>query len=144
MAERPSEIPVRRTRFDDFAEHASEVVGRAAFFIGAMLLVVVWIPTVLVFRSADTWQLVISTITSVMAFLLVALLQNSERRSDVALHRKLDAIAEALAAVMDERLEAGSNSSEAGDPHGANGAGGPAPAEARRRSASMMRSVHEL
>jgi low affinity iron permease len=45
------------------------------------------------FRSVDTWQLVINTATSVLAFLLVALLQNSERRYDRALHEKVDALA---------------------------------------------------
>jgi len=78
-------------------------VGQASFFIAALLLVLVWIPSILVFHSADTWQLVISTITSVMAFLLVALLQNSQRRTDIALHRKLDALAEALLIVMSEQ-----------------------------------------
>jgi low affinity Fe/Cu permease len=97
MVERPTQIGERRSSFDHFAERASEVVGQAGFFIGALLMVLVWIPTILVFDNADTWQLVISTITSVLAFLLVALLQNSQRRSDVALHRKLDALAEGLA-----------------------------------------------
>jgi low affinity Fe/Cu permease len=100
--ERPSEIPVRRTRFDHFAERASEVVGQAIFFIAALLMVLLWIPTILVFHSADTWQLVISTITSILAFLLVALLQNSQRRNDVALHRKLDALTVALIAVISD------------------------------------------
>jgi low affinity Fe/Cu permease len=97
---RPSELRTRRTGFDQFAERASHVVGQAAFFIAALLGVVVWIPTVLIFRSVDTWQLVISTITSVLAFLLVALLQNSARRTDVALHRKIDALSEALIAIL--------------------------------------------
>jgi low affinity Fe/Cu permease len=48
----------------------------------------------------DTWQLVLNTITSVVAFWLIALLQNTERRGDRALHRKLDALAAALAASM--------------------------------------------
>ena len=52
----------------------------------------------------DTWQLVINTLTSVLAFLLIALLQNSERRYDEALHRKIDAIAAGLADVM-ERID---------------------------------------
>jgi low affinity Fe/Cu permease len=51
-------------------------------------------------------QLVINPLTSVLAFLLIALLQNSERRYDDALHRKIDAIAAGLADVM-ERIEEG-------------------------------------
>ncbi len=49
----------------------------------------------------DTWQLLLNTIVSVLAFLLVALLQNSERRNDLAIHKKLDAIADALADLME-------------------------------------------
>ncbi len=102
MPERPTEIRGPRTRFDEFAERASEVVGKAGFFILALLMVVVWVPTIAIFSSVDTWQLVISTVTSVLAFLLVALLQNSARRSDIALNRKIDALTEALIAVLSE------------------------------------------
>ena len=69
-----------------------------------MIVVLLWFPTLLLIPSVDTWQLVINTLTSVLAFLLIALLQNSERRYDEALHRKIDAIAAGLAEVMD-RLE---------------------------------------
>jgi hypothetical protein len=60
-------------------------------------VVVIWLPTILIFSSVDTWQLVINTMTSVLAFLLIALLQNSERRYDEALHRKIDALAAGVA-----------------------------------------------
>jgi low affinity Fe/Cu permease len=102
MPERPTQIPDRRTRFDEFAERASEIVGKAGFFILALLMVVVWVPTIAIFSSVDTWQLVISTVTSVLAFLLVALLQNSARRADIAVNRKIDALTEALIAVLSE------------------------------------------
>lgn len=51
MPARPCEINVRRTPFDHFAERASEVVGRAGFFIASMTAVLVWIPTILVCSS---------------------------------------------------------------------------------------------
>jgi low affinity Fe/Cu permease len=87
--------------FDRFAEGAARFVSRGSFFTLCLLMVVIWVPTVVVFKSIDTWQLVISTITSVSAFLLIALLQNSERRYDEALHHKIDAVAAALADVID-------------------------------------------
>ena len=65
-----------------------------------MVLVLLWFPTIFLIPSVDTWQLVLNTAVSVLAFLLVALLQNSERRSDLAAHRKLDAIAGGLADLM--------------------------------------------
>ncbi|MCW3040127.1 MAG: uncharacterized protein JWM31_2032 [Solirubrobacterales bacterium] len=98
----PSDVTRRRGVFDRFAERISDAVARASFFTAAVLLVVLWIPTVFLFRSVDTWQLVLSTLTSVAAFLLLALLQNSERRSDQALHRKIDMLAAALAVHLRE------------------------------------------
>jgi low affinity Fe/Cu permease len=91
-------------RFDRFAEAVSQFVSRGWFFTAAVVVVLLWFPTLLLIPSIDTWQLVINTLTSVLAFLLIALLQNSERRYDEALHRKIDAISAGLAEVM-ERLE---------------------------------------
>jgi low affinity Fe/Cu permease len=91
-------------RFDRFAETISHFVSKGAFFAVSLIVVVIWIPTLLLIPSIDTWQLVINTLTSVLAFLLIALLQNSERRYDEALHRKIDAIAAGLADVM-ERID---------------------------------------
>jgi low affinity Fe/Cu permease len=103
MAQRtPPVKPVNR--FDRFAEAVSQFVSQGAFFTAAVVVVVIWIPTIFLIPSIDTWQLVINTLTSVLAFLLIALLQNSERRYDEALHRKIDAIAAGLADVM-ERIE---------------------------------------
>jgi low affinity Fe/Cu permease len=92
---------VRRSGFDRFAETASDFVSRGSFFAISVLLVVLWMPTIWLFGSVDTWQLVINTAVSVLAFLLVALLQNSERRNDRAIHEKLDALALGLADLME-------------------------------------------
>ena len=100
MLERPTQIGQERARFDRFAEVSAALVGRAAFFTAAVVLVLLWTPLILVFQSVDTWQLVLNTVTSVVAFWLIALLQNTERRGDRALHRKIDALAAALAASM--------------------------------------------
>jgi low affinity Fe/Cu permease len=99
-------------RFDRFAEAISHFVSQGAFFAVSLVVVVIWIPTLLLIPSIDTWQLVINTLTSVLAFLLIALLQNSERRYDEALHRKIDAIAAGLADVMEriDQREAGDDS----------------------------------
>jgi low affinity Fe/Cu permease len=103
VSEREVKVPrhPRRATFDRFAETAARFVSRGFFFTACLLVVIVWIPTVALFNSVDTWQLVISTLTSVSAFLLIALLQNSERRYDEALHHKIDAMAAALADVID-------------------------------------------
>jgi low affinity Fe/Cu permease len=93
-----------RTRFDRFAEAVSQFVSEATFFVISTVLVVIWVPTILIFNSVDTWQLVLNTVTSVLAFLLIALLQNSERRYDVALHAKVDALADGVAALIRNEL----------------------------------------
>ncbi len=87
--------------FDRFAEAASEFASHAAFFIGCVVLVVVWAPSYFVLGNLNTWQLVINTATTIVTFLLVALLQNSQRRNESAMHQKLDALADALADLME-------------------------------------------
>jgi low affinity Fe/Cu permease len=100
-------IPRRshRVPFDRFAESASHFVSKGMFFTISVVIVVVWMPTIFLFGSVDTWQLVINTMTSVLAFLLIALLQNSERRYDEALHQKIDALAAGLADLMEHQAE---------------------------------------
>jgi low affinity Fe/Cu permease len=98
--EHPTRMRHARPVFDRFAETLSRLVGQAIFFTVAMVLVLAWIPLIWIFESVDTWQLVLNTATSVVAFLLIALLQNSERRNDRAVQRKLDTLALAFAAHM--------------------------------------------
>jgi cytochrome c-type biogenesis protein CcmH/NrfG len=95
----PSEI--RAGVFDRFAEAASEFASHARFFVACVLLVALWAPSYFLFGSLDTWQLVINTATTIVTFLMVALLQNAQRRSDVAMHEKLNALAEGLADFME-------------------------------------------
>jgi low affinity Fe/Cu permease len=85
--------------FDRFAGVASKVVSRAPFFGACVILVLVWFPTLFIF-AVNTSQLIINTITTIITFLLVALLQNSQTRSDAAVQQKLNAIADGLADLM--------------------------------------------
>lgn len=90
----------RLTIFDRFAEAASEFASHAAFFIGCALVVLLWLPSYFLFNGLNTWQLIINTLTTIITFLLVALLQNSQRRSEQAVQEKLDALADGLADLM--------------------------------------------
>jgi low affinity Fe/Cu permease len=99
---RPSDVGDGLSVFDRFASWASRLVSGAWFFLLCVLLVVVWVPSYLVLRSVDTWQLIINTVTTIVTFLLVALLQNTQTRSDEALQDKLNEIADALADLMGE------------------------------------------
>ena len=95
----PTEVGSRVGFFDRFAGHASDVASRAPFFAACVLLILVWAPT-LTFLKFDTWQLLINTATTIVTFLLVALLQNSQTRNDQATQHKLNAIADGLADLM--------------------------------------------
>ena len=102
----PTDVDARVGFFDRFAGHASVVASRAPFFAACVLLILVWAPTV-VFLNFDTWQLLINTATTIVTFLLVALLQNSQTRNDQATQHKLNAIADGLADLMTHVSEEG-------------------------------------
>ena len=96
----PSEVSSRVGPFDRFAGISSRIASRATFFSLCVLLVLVWAPTFFLIGNVDTWQLIINTITTIITFLMVALLQNSQTRSDQAIQHKLNAIADGLADLM--------------------------------------------
>ena len=98
--EMPSDVDSKVGWFDRFATHASHFVSRAWFFAFCVVLVVVWAPSIVILHSIGTWQLIINTITTIITFLLVALLQNTQERSDNAIQDKLNAIAGSLADLM--------------------------------------------
>jgi low affinity Fe/Cu permease len=100
--EMPSEVSDHITAFDRFAGGASKLASRAWFFAFCVALVVIWAPSYFVLKDLDTWQLIINTLTTIVTFLMVALLQNSQTRADQAVQHKLNAIADALADLMHE------------------------------------------
>lgn len=97
----PSDVDGDLSGFDKFSTASARFVSRAWFFAGCVALVVIWAPSYFVFGDFDTYQLAINTPTTIVTFLLVALLQNTQSRSDAAMHRKLNAIADALADLME-------------------------------------------
>jgi hypothetical protein len=95
----PTDVAGRLGFFDRFATATANFASRAWFFAACLLLVVVWAPTI-IFFTIDTWQLIINTATTIVTFLLVALLQNTQTRADAAVQHKLNAIAEGLSDLM--------------------------------------------
>jgi low affinity Fe/Cu permease len=93
----PSQNRQKPSVFDRFADHVAGFTSRAWFFALCVALVLVWAPSFFVFQSVDTWQLIINTVTTIVTFLLVALLQNTQKRSDDAVQQKLNAVARFLA-----------------------------------------------
>jgi hypothetical protein len=96
----PSDVSDDVGPFDRFAGWAADKASRAGFFAFCVLLIVVWMPSFFLLQSIDTWQLIINTLTTIVTFLMVALLQNSQTRAEKALQHKLNAIADGLADLM--------------------------------------------
>ncbi|MGN6751124.1 MAG: low affinity iron permease family protein [Intrasporangium sp.] len=100
-AQMPLEVSSSVSGFDRFAKKASDLSSHAWFFTFCVLLVVVWAPSYWVFKNIDTWQLIINTCTTIVTFLMVALIQNSQTRSEQAVQHKLNAIAQGLSDLME-------------------------------------------
>ena len=76
--------------FDRAATHVARLMGRPAVFMLACLIIVIWGATGPVLHYSDTWQLVINTSTTIVTFLMVFLIQNTQNRESEALHLKID------------------------------------------------------
>jgi low affinity Fe/Cu permease len=76
--------------FTAFAGRVSSAAGQPVTFVIAFLVVLVWAVTGPVFGFSDTWQLVINTGTTIVTFLMVFLIQNSQNRDAAAMQAKLD------------------------------------------------------
>jgi low affinity Fe/Cu permease len=76
--------------FGDIASHTSQAAGRASTFLIAGLIIVIWAATGPIFNYSDTWQLIINTGTTIVTFLMVFLIQNSQNRDSAAIQVKLD------------------------------------------------------
>ena len=82
--------------FRKFAHATSERMGSPWAFVMAVLVIVVWAITGPIFHFSDTWQLVINTGTTIVTFLMVFLIQNTQNRDAVAMHLKLDELLRAM------------------------------------------------
>jgi low affinity Fe/Cu permease len=83
-------MPPARSLFDRFAKWSAKFTGRPLTFALAAGVIVVWLVTGPLFGFSDTWQLVINTGTTIVTFLMVFLIQNSQNRDSAALQLKLD------------------------------------------------------
>jgi len=88
--------PKSKSWFTRFAKWTSRVTGRPVTFIIAVVVVLAWVITGPLFRFSDTWQLVINTATTIVTFLMVFLIQNTQNRDSEAIHIKLDELIRAI------------------------------------------------
>jgi low affinity Fe/Cu permease len=82
--------------FDRFANSASRIAGRPIAFVLAVVVLVAWAASGPLFGYSDTWQLVINTITTLITFLMVFVIQSSQNRDSAAIQIKLDEIVRAM------------------------------------------------
>ena len=82
--------------FSRFAKWAARATGSTMAFVAAGLLIVAWLVSGPVFHFSDTWQLVINTTTTIVTFLMVFLIQNTQNRDSEAMHLKLNEVIRAL------------------------------------------------
>ena len=76
--------------FRKFARKSADVLGRAEAFLVALLLIVIWAALGPLYHYSDTWQLVVNTATTIVTFLMVFLIQNTQNRDAKAIQLKLD------------------------------------------------------
>jgi low affinity Fe/Cu permease len=82
--------------FAHFANHASSLAGKPQTFMLACLIIVIWAAMGPVFHYSDTWQLVINTGTTIITFLMVFVIQNTQNREGRAVQVKLDELIRAM------------------------------------------------
>jgi low affinity Fe/Cu permease len=107
MKQTPIEVKTRTTNdwFGRFAASASGWLGSKWAFAGAGLVIVIWGTTGPVFHYSDTWQLVINTGTTIITFLMVFLIQNTQNRDARAINLKLNELIHAVDKARDQMID---------------------------------------
>lgn len=101
-----TEPKTKPNTFMKFAHRASVWTGSARAFVLAVTFVLIWLVTGPVFNFSQTWQLVINTATTIITFLMVFLIQNTQNRDTKAMHLKLDELIRSSRAARDHYLNA--------------------------------------
>ena len=94
-----------RDAFHVFARQSSNVLGTPWAFIFAIAIIVAWGVTGPMFHFSDTWQLIINTGTTIVTFLMVFLIQNTQNRDAKAVHLKLDELIRALKGARNQLVD---------------------------------------
>jgi len=107
MKNPPIEVQTRTTNdwFGRFAASASGWLGSRWAFAGAGLVIIVWAVLGPIFHYSDTWQLVINTGTTIVTFLMVFLIQNTQNRDARAINLKLNELIRAIDKARDQMID---------------------------------------
>src|SRR5262245_50023883 len=95
----------RSSMFNRFAKDAARRSGHPAAFIAALIVVLLWLSSGPLFHYSDTWQLVINTGTTIITFLMVFLIQNTQNRDSEAMQLKLDELIRAIEGAHNSLLD---------------------------------------
>ncbi|HTV06494.1 MAG TPA: low affinity iron permease family protein [Acidobacteriaceae bacterium] len=95
----------RGEAFGRFAAAASTWLGSKWAFIGAFVVIAAWAITGPIFHYSDTWQLIINTGTTIVTFLMVFLIQNTQNRDSRAINLKLNELIRSIDAAGDEMMD---------------------------------------
>jgi low affinity Fe/Cu permease len=116
LLDKPAKDPVSRVSkqisietkgdtFGKFAASASTWLGSKWAFLGAITVIVVWAVTGPIFHYSDTWQLVINTGTTIITFLMVFLIQNTQNRDARAINLKLNELIHSIDAAGNQMMD---------------------------------------
>jgi low affinity Fe/Cu permease len=105
MSKQKSHKESRKGLFYKLAHKTSEAVGSPLASVLALSIVIIWGITGPIFKFSDTWQLVINTGTTIVTFLMVFLIQNSQNRDSKAVQIKLDELIRAIGSARNEIID---------------------------------------
>ena len=92
--------------FNQFAHRASTFAGHYVAFLAALVIIIVWAVTGPFFGFSETWQLIINTGTTIVTFLMVFLIQNTQNRDALAMQFKLDELIRATETADNDMIRA--------------------------------------
>jgi low affinity Fe/Cu permease len=101
-----SKLEQNQDFFTKFASNASSLLGRPWVFSAAIVVLLLWGLSGPLLGFSDTWQLIINTSTTIITFLMVFIIQNTQNRDSLAVNIKLDTIMEKLKISDEELLQA--------------------------------------
>src|SRR6184192_4584520 len=91
--------------FRKFSIAAAEALGSPWLFVANVFLILLWLASGPVFQFSDTWQLIVNTATTVITYLAVFLIQNTQNRDAKAVHLKLDEVIRALKGARNQLVD---------------------------------------
>jgi low affinity Fe/Cu permease len=91
--------------FTVFSNKVSDIIGSPPMFIVAVMFIVLWLLSGPIFKFSDTWQLIINTSTTIITFLTVFLIQNTQNRNDKATQLKLDEIIHSIKTARNDFID---------------------------------------